>query len=79
MPVSQTLPRLRPNKVQLYFSCSPYNGILVEIKIVHVSELLIEENQIFTKTICMDADHHGYKHYNVHSLYGHAMSMATDE
>ncbi|XP_071838698.1 sucrase-isomaltase, intestinal-like [Apostichopus japonicus] len=45
----------------------------------YMPKLLIEENLIYTKTICMDADHHGYQHYNVHSLYGHAMSMATEE
>lgn len=44
----------------------------------YMPKLLIEEGKIFTKTICMDADHHGYQQYNVHSLYGHAMSMATE-
>ena len=35
-------------------------------------------NSLVDKTFCMDADLSWGKHYNVHSLYGHSMAMATN-
>ncbi|KAJ8044860.1 Maltase-glucoamylase, intestinal [Holothuria leucospilota] len=32
---------------------------------------------IYEETLCMDADHHGMSHYNVHSLYGYSHAKAT--
>ncbi|XP_072180126.1 sucrase-isomaltase, intestinal-like [Diadema setosum] len=45
----------------------------------YIPKLLIEENKIFTKTICMDSHHYTGDHYNLHSLYGHSMSQVTHE
>lgn len=43
----------------------------------YMPKILIEEGKIFTKTICMDAQHYGGMHYDYHSLYGHQMSEMT--
>ncbi|XP_071832375.1 sucrase-isomaltase, intestinal-like isoform X2 [Apostichopus japonicus] len=32
---------------------------------------------LYEETLCMDSDHHGSTHYNVHSLYGHSHAKAT--
>ncbi|PIK61537.1 putative sucrase-isomaltase, intestinal-like [Apostichopus japonicus] len=32
---------------------------------------------LYEETLCMDSDHHGSAHYNVHSLYGHSHAKAT--
>ncbi|KAL5004590.1 hypothetical protein ScPMuIL_018046 [Solemya velum] len=35
------------------------------------------DGRLFNKTFCMDAKQHWGIHYDVHSLYGHSMSMVT--
>ena len=32
---------------------------------------------LYEKTICMDAEQHWGRHYDVHSLYGHSMAITT--
>ncbi len=37
----------------------------------------ILDGLMYSKTICMDAEQHWGRHYDVHSLYGHSMAMVT--
>ena len=30
----------------------------------------VSGSKLFSRTLCMSAKHHGYSHYDVHSLYG---------
>nr|XP_032830840.1 maltase-glucoamylase, intestinal-like [Petromyzon marinus]XP_032830841.1 maltase-glucoamylase, intestinal-like [Petromyzon marinus]XP_032830843.1 maltase-glucoamylase, intestinal-like [Petromyzon marinus]XP_032830844.1 maltase-glucoamylase, intestinal-like [Petromyzon marinus]XP_032830845.1 maltase-glucoamylase, intestinal-like [Petromyzon marinus]XP_032830846.1 maltase-glucoamylase, intestinal-like [Petromyzon marinus]XP_032830847.1 maltase-glucoamylase, intestinal-like [Petromyzon marinu len=39
----------------------------------------ILDGLLYSKTLCMDAVHTLGRHYDVHSLYGHYMSLATHE
>lgn len=39
----------------------------------------IMDRVMYSKTICMDAKHTWGDHYDVHSLYGHAMILSTEE
>ncbi|XP_028904587.1 sucrase-isomaltase, intestinal [Ornithorhynchus anatinus] len=39
----------------------------------------ILDGVMFSKTVCMDALQHWGTHYDVHSLYGYSMSIATEE
>uniref|UniRef100_A0A4X2L9V0 Sucrase-isomaltase n=1 Tax=Vombatus ursinus TaxID=29139 RepID=A0A4X2L9V0_VOMUR len=39
----------------------------------------ILDNVMYSKTICMDAVQHWGKHYDVHSLYGYSMAIATEK
>ena len=34
-------------------------------------------NTLKDKTVCMSANHNGYRHYDVHSLYGYSETVAT--
>ncbi|XP_054771787.2 sucrase-isomaltase, intestinal-like [Lytechinus pictus] len=45
----------------------------------YLPKLLMDDGKIFTKTICMDAQHHAGNHYDYHSLYGHTMTEMTFE
>ena len=38
-----------------------------------------KKNRLYDKTICMDAKQHWGTHYDVHSLYGHSMSMIANK
>jgi len=38
----------------------------------------LEDKNINTKTVCMDAEEFGGRHYDLHSLYGHLESIATN-
>ncbi|XP_061493207.1 sucrase-isomaltase, intestinal [Rhineura floridana] len=38
----------------------------------------ILDGVMYSKTLCMDAIQHAGKHYDVHSLYGYFMTIATD-
>uniref|UniRef100_G3VEQ8 Maltase n=1 Tax=Sarcophilus harrisii TaxID=9305 RepID=G3VEQ8_SARHA len=37
----------------------------------------ILDRQLFAQTLCMDAEHYWGLHYDVHSLYGYSMTIAT--
>uniref|UniRef100_A0A672PAN2 alpha-glucosidase n=1 Tax=Sinocyclocheilus grahami TaxID=75366 RepID=A0A672PAN2_SINGR len=39
----------------------------------------ILDNLIYSKTLCMDAKHKWGNHYDVHSLYGYSMVLATEK
>uniref|UniRef100_A0A4W3K2V3 alpha-glucosidase n=1 Tax=Callorhinchus milii TaxID=7868 RepID=A0A4W3K2V3_CALMI len=39
----------------------------------------IVDNVMYFKTVCMDAKQTAGIHYDVHSLYGHSMTLATEE
>lgn len=39
----------------------------------------IVDGVMYSKTLCMDAVQKWGKHYDVHSLYGYSMSIATDQ
>ncbi|XDV11576.1 hypothetical protein PO909_000477, partial [Leuciscus waleckii] len=39
----------------------------------------ILDNLMFSKTLCMDAKHNWGNHYDVHSLYGYSMVLATEK
>ncbi|XP_048120689.1 LOW QUALITY PROTEIN: sucrase-isomaltase, intestinal [Alosa alosa] len=39
----------------------------------------ILDKQMYSKTLCMDAKQTWGNHYDVHSLYGYSMTLATDE
>lgn len=39
----------------------------------------ILDDLMYSKTLCMDSKHNWGDHYNVHSLYGYSMVLATEE
>jgi len=44
-----------------------------------VPNILDGDKGLYVKTICMDSVQKWGLHYDVHSLYGHAMSLVTDK
>nr|XP_033813496.1 sucrase-isomaltase, intestinal isoform X3 [Geotrypetes seraphini] len=39
----------------------------------------IMDGVMYSKTLCMDAKHYSGTHYDLHSVYGHSMILATEE
>ena len=52
----------------------PTNNIENPPYVPHVSGGVLR-----AKTLCMTAKHHGYLHYDVHSLYGYSEAVATNK